>query len=286
MKLIRYIWTELKKIRTGYYFYLCTAAALVLFFFGSVEYDYVAEQDISILHILMHMKKADMMQNPQYCAENILYHCQSGWLKMFSPLLAAFPYVIMHSTEQAARAWRFQSIRMTRRSADWGSFFTAMLCGCAVLLTAFLIFFAVVISSFPHFSQYDETLRNGLAYPIARTLRRFLNMMLYGAVSAVPAWLLTGFIQNKYLIVSLPYFFKYMYLQGRSFLFERVFSESDEINRPLLSMLNLTDPDYLLITHAYSVRDFRNTTLIVITSILICFLIYRRMSSRRLDYGA
>lgn len=286
MKLMRYIRTELQKMSTGYCFYVCTAAVLILFFFGSVEYDYAAEQDISVLHALLHMKRTDMLQNPQYCAENVLYHCQSGWLKMFSPMLAAFPYVIMHSTEQAAGARRFRSVRVTKRIADWGSFLTAMLCGGAVLLTAFVLFFAAVMLLFPHFSQYDEALRAGLSYPISGTLRRFPDMMLYGAASAVPAWLLTAFMQNKYLIVSFPYFCKYMCLQGRSFLFDRVFSESGEMNRPLLSALNLTDPDFLLITHAYSAHELRNTALIATAAILCCILIYRRISAGRLDYGA
>lgn len=298
MRTIRLIRVNLIKAMTNYGFLACVLLTTVLFITAPLYHDYTANVDVSIMQAFLEFDRKEMLTNTEFCSHNVLRNCVSGWLKMFIPMIASFPFVAIQCTERSTGSMRFSGIRMSKQAYQTGSFLSAMMIGGLVLVFGFLIFVIFVAFAFPGISEYDASLRDSyefgfseiyplfdkFGYPYLFALK-FLEMFLYGAFSAVPACFMMCLLKNKYLVISIPFFLKYLILQQLSRLREEAYKDYENIDEARISFLNMLDPD--LVSRVFSGEsEIWKNILLYSALILSAFIFYSIMINRRQDYAA
>lgn len=255
-------------------------------------------RDVSVLDAMCRIARAGMLANTQFCTHYVLRSCISGWVKMFLPMIAAFPFVSLHCTEHAAGSARFSCVRMSKHSYEAGTFLSAMLCGGLMMLTALILFACIAAVRFPSIAEYDTSLRemyersfaemypfySVLGYPYLYALRG-AELFLYGAVSAVPACFLTCLMRNKYLVLSIPFFLKYMLLQYKYKLLSEAYADFSASNQKQVDFAGMIDPDRMsrmLTERAGALRG----SIFYAVMLIAAFAVYQIVMRRRRDYGA
>ena len=297
MQTIRLIFINLKKSIASYGFSACVLLSVVLFIASPLYHDYNLDSDISILQVYLSSNRSELLNDIQLCSYSILRQGVSAWLKMFIPMITSFSFVSLQCTERSTGSLRFSGIRLPKQKYQTGTFISAMIIGGLILVISFMIFSVCIALAFPDISEYDISVRelyannlsdtyklfNKFGYPYLITLR-FIEMFFYGAFSAVPACFMMCLLKNKYLVISIPFFLKYMLLQHISHLRETAYEDIENINEKLISFLKIIDPD--LISRAFSGESetWKNILFYSIL-ILIAFIIYSIIMNRRWDYA-
>lgn len=298
MRIIRLIQVNLRKAIASYGFLACILLTTILFFTSPLYYDYNVNSDVSILQAFLKFDRKEMMYDTKFCSYNVLCECVSGWLKMFIPMIASFPFVSLQCTERSTGAVRFSGIRLSKQSYQTGTFLSAMIIGGLVLIFGFLLFNICINFTFPNISEYDTSLRefyersfsdtyslfNKFGYPYLIILR-FIEMFLYGAVSAVPACFITCMLKNKYLVISIPLFLKYILLQHISRLQTEAYENIEHINERRIFLLKMINPD-LISRIFFGEEEIWKNILFYSILILFAFITYSIIMNRRRDYAA
>lgn len=297
MRTIRLIRVNLKKAMTSYGFFACIILTSILLFTSPLYYDYEKNTYVSIIQSFFKFRHDEMLSDTNYCSYNVLQKCVSGWLKMFIPMIASFPFVSMQCTERATGVARFSGIRLSKQSYQTGTFISSMIIGGVILTIGFCLFWIFTSLVFPNISEYPPELK-GLfekrflsTHPYYNTfgytyliILRFIEMFLYGAVSAVPACFMTCLVNNKYLVISIPFFLKYMLLQHLNRLQTEAFENINNIDKSRISFLNMIDPDLICRTFSGD-DDIWKNILFYSFVIVFTFIIYSTILNRRQDYG-
>ena len=297
MRTIHLIKTNLEKAFMSYYFIVSVILTFILFITCSLYYDYDANCDGSILNAFFNTERSQMLQNTQFCSYNVLQNSISGWMKMFVPMIVSFPFVSSQCTEHITGASRLSSIRISKHSYQTGTFLSAMLIGGFILAIGFAIFSICVAFMFPSISLYDLQLRNDyewwipqahplfklFGYPFLIVLR-FLEMFLYGAVSAVPACFMMCLLNNKYLIISMPFFLKYLLLQQISRLRIEAYSDYKHIDEKLVLFTEILNPDSFSQIFSGS-KEIWKSIAFYTAIIVMLFISYSIVLNRKWDYG-
>lgn len=163
-------------------------------------------------------------------------------------------------------------------------------------MIGFLFFAVVAYSMLPNINEYDPILRESFEneihyiYPKFSTLGytylvvlKFVEMFLYGALSAIPAFVMTGFIKSKYLIICVPFFLKYMITQTYLKFKSQIMLDND-INDKLLDIVNITDLNQISFLFSKGTDMWKSLLFYTILTIL-AFFIYCIIRNRRIDYG-
>jgi hypothetical protein len=122
-----------------------------------------------------------------------------------------------------------------------------------------------------------------LGYPYLVTLK-FIEMFFYGAFSALPAFFLTAFMKNKYLIICIPFFAKYALTQTTQKLFMQAMTDFENIDTKLLNFARITDLNAIRSIFSYTTGAWENILFYAIL-IFLAFAIYIVSMNRRLDYA-
>lgn len=298
LQTLRLIRSNLRKMLSGYEFWLGAGLTVVLFLASPLYTDYGARRDVSVFDAMRRLTADEMRANTQFCLHHVLQACVSGWVKMFLPMIAAFPFVSFSCAERAAGSARFSCVRMPKRSYEAGTFLSAMLCGGLMLLTALTVFACIAALRFPPLSDYGAPLREIYERPFAEMYPfysaagvpllyalRGAEMFLYGMVSAVPACFLTCLIRNKYLVLSFPFFLKYMLLQFRFQLLAEAYADLSAVREKQVQLADMIDPDRVsrLLTERQGALPNVLFSAALLTAAFVTFSLVLR---RRWDYGA
>lgn len=297
MRTIRLIQINIRKAASSYAFLTCILLTIVLFITSPLYYDYSANNDVSILHVFLNVDRKEMLFDTTFCSYNVLCECISGWLKMFIPMIASFPFVLLQCTERTTGAVIFSGIRLSKQSYHTGTFLSAMIIGGLILILGFSFFSIGVAFTFPNIRDYDIPLRESFelrlinTYPLFKKLGypyliilQYIEIFLYGAFSAVPACFMTCMLKNKYLIISIPFFLKYMLLQHISRLQAEAYENIDNIDIKRISFLNIINPD--LISRAFSgEKELWKNILFYSALVIVAFISYSIIMNRRIDYA-
>lgn len=297
MRTIHLIQANLRKAIMSYSFLGCAMLAFTLFITSSLYYDYNTNCDVSILRAFFNIDRTNMLQDTQFCLYNVLLKSISGWMKMFIPMIASFPFVSFQCTEQISGFKRFSSIRISKHGYNTGTFLSAMLTGGLVMTVGFAVFSVFSTFMFPSISEFNISMKEDYewwipdAHPMFKTLGypylvvlRFFEIFLYGSVAAVPACFLMCIIKNKYLVTSIPFFFKYILLQHISRLQAEAYADYDNIDEQLLAYIKIIDPDSFSQVFSGNEGIWKNVLFYTII-LLLSYIVYSIIMNRRLDYG-
>lgn len=140
----------------------------------------------------------------------------SGYMAMFLPIIAAFPFMTAFCAERNGGSMRFNITRTGSLRYYLSKFCSAFLCGGSAVLFGYIIFGVIVRIIFPPLSQYELS-ADDLSFVLVNNkdeltgvLRYMLSAFLYGAISTMPALFLSSFCKNPYIITCLPFMLNYV----------------------------------------------------------------------------
>ena len=298
IKTIRLIKVNFRKILTSPGFYACAVLTAILCFSAMIYYDSTALTNYSVIRAFMKFNREQMLSDMNFCTYQVIVSGSGSWLSMFIPIIAAFAFVPLLCDERESGAIRCCALRTTKRSLYAGSFLSALLSGGLAVLLGFLLFFVIVFFMFPDIRSYEPALQeffaSGLSenYPLFSQLGypylfalKFLEMFIYGALSAIPAFVLTGFIRNKYLIICIPFFLKYIVTQTYQSFWLTVasdFGASDHDER--LEILEYANIDAVNSLFSYGNNTWKHAIIFGVL-LLAAYILYILAMNRRVDSG-
>lgn len=156
-------------------------------------------------------------ENYSFCSYMIFAKGMSGYMAMFLPIIAAFPFMISFCTERNSGLMRFNLIRTGAMKYYISKFFSAFLCGGSSVFLGFIIYGIIVRIIFPPLSGYQLSaedmsfvLMNNKSELIG-VLRYMLSSFLYGGISTMPGFFISSFCKNPYLVTCVPFMVTYMW---------------------------------------------------------------------------
>lgn len=191
------------------------AAVIVTFLLCFTESAYVDSSDnrsYSVLESLFKFKRTFMESTDQFCSLTIFKTALSGYSAMFLPVLASFPFVFSQSAERNSGNIRFSIFRAKRMKYYFSKFICEIISGgLGIMLgvTLFGIFSAIAFPGLRHYPYLDLNFYapDGV---FAEVMKKLLSAFIYGCVSTLPAFFLSAFCRNRYIILCVPFLTRFM----------------------------------------------------------------------------
>ena len=177
----------------------------------------------SVLTILLLRDPTEAVEGNSVVRENIIRAAMSSWLIMFSPVVCVLPFVKSVSAENSSLK-RFEMQRSGKIAFAASRLVSAVLTSAAVLCLGYGLFVIFTVIMFP--SVMDTNSHSAAAVLHSMSigcfyLSRMAGAFIIGALSALPAYIISVFSRNKYMMTCIPLFLQHSYKQT----FKRVFRQ-------------------------------------------------------------
>lgn len=271
-----------KKRITSRGFWLCVIMTVVLLFAADIHVDYNTMNRYSAVRALMDFSAEELAEEFEFCNISVVENAQVGWFTMFSPILSAFCFVPLMTTEREENAVRFQIFRASKLKYYIAEFFAGVVSGGIATALGYAIFAAIAFPLFPgvsEMSSFAAMMLEGTTFNFPKLL---LGMFCFGAFWSAPAMLLSSVLRNKYLIMCIPFFVKYGLTQTYQKISQNIFA-GEIPGAKTLKIINAVNPDGII-----RINEFNRVSVIILFSVsaLIMFAGYLIISMKRSDCGA
>lgn len=191
------------------------AAIIVTFLLCLTEDVYMDASDMrkySAFEALFKFERQFMESRSSFCAVSVFKSALSGYSAMFLPILASFPFVFSQSAERNSGNIRFSVFRAKRLRYYFSKFICGVISGGICVMLGVALFGIFSFFAFPGLGCYPSLppeyfAPDGISAEIARKL---LSSFVYGCASTFPAFFLSAFCRNRYLILCVPFLTRYM----------------------------------------------------------------------------
>lgn len=148
----------------------------------------------------------------------------------------------------------------------------------------YAVFGGAVYLLFPDISEYSGLFAEQ-ASGAADSLKPLLGVFLYGTFWSMPAMFGLSVMQDKYIVMCIPFSIKYTAAQSVSMLSQSIYKNPEHIDRTSASLLYIISPEALLIMPEYAADSVGSIIFYAVLSAasLIGYLILQRAGS---DKGA
>jgi len=297
VNIFRLLKCNLQKVLTSIGFYICVLMTVILCFSAELYYNYNQNEGCSVIQAMINLSHKDMLKSTDFCSYNVLIKCTDGWLPMFIPIIAAFPFIPLLCNEYDSRSIRTIIFRTNKLSYNTGNFLSAMISGGLAITIGVVVFFTIIFFNFPDINEYEQSTRDSYewwfnnVYPFFKIagypyliILRFIEVFLFGAFSAIPSFVTTCFIRNKYLSISIPFFIKYAIIQTYSRLYIKVYNDILHPLKKLEAFLDTTDLN--AVNHIFSIgKNMWKNCIFYLLLLMLSYFFYIFITNRRLDYG-
>lgn len=200
--------TEISIFLASKWFFISIFVVTILCYMTPVYYgDGVSE--MSTLELLRLKANPSFAIEPmQYQISVILPRAVQGYLAMFVPVLSALPFIVFQQAEKSGRYQRFYMFRSTSSRQYYGKkWLFGMMTGGLVLLFGVILFELSFIAMDYYISG---TITVGKSVEQLFYMQYYAGIFVYGAVSAIPAMLISFLCCNLYFIVCIPFIAVFM----------------------------------------------------------------------------
>ena len=220
MKFLSTLRQDLKKTVGNYCFLICVLLAAGLCFTAIAYYNEEKGLSVTVLDAILYKSRAEMLKESSYSLSHIFSAASTGYLPMFLPMIAAFPFIPNFCSERNSGLIRMTIFRTGKYRYYFSKFLSAMLGGGLAVALGCGLYCAVSSFFFPLPESYPvnmELVEMGLAriptnsVCVTIALKTLLGGFCAGAVSTLLAFFFASFVRNRYLIVCLPFMITYMY---------------------------------------------------------------------------
>lgn len=279
---MRSLYLQLKRIVTSTKFGCCILFTIILLFFAQIFLDSNTEDRYSVTRVLIEFSKEEMTFNYEMCNTMILQNACSGWFSLFAPIIAAFCFVPTICSEREEKASRFQIFRTTKLNFGVSQFFSGVVSGGIAIALGYIIFAVFVMILFPNIDEISGFSAEILQETAFNLPLLTLKVFLFGAFWSIPAMLLTSVLNNKYLIMCIPFFLKYGLKQLHQKISQDAFSAVSS-DKNAIALANAINPDGILWVY----DETRLVTWLVFgISTALMFAAFIIINRKRVDCGA
>lgn len=191
--------------------------AIVLLNLANTVYtDTTNDKSYSVIEALLTERNGLVLQEYSFNRLDVSFGILSGYAAMFLPVIAAIPFVIGFMGERNSGCMRMNIFRTGTWNYCFSKFVACFLSGGLVVLLGTMLYAAVTFGLFPTLDSYQlpQEMLNHLSYyqnAVGYALKMFGVNFLFGAVMAMPAFFLSAFCRNMFLITCVPFLLKYLY---------------------------------------------------------------------------
>lgn len=182
-----------------------------------------------------------------FASINLFTRGLSGYVTMFLPIIVAFPFMVSFCAERNNGLMRFTISRTGKMRYYLSKFFASFLGGGLAVLLGLLLYGIAVYIMFPTFSSYDINPEMMQYIYKDSEVKRFLMYIasgfIYGAFSTLPAFLLSSFCKNPYIITCLPFMLVYIWTTAISKLQMKAFENYMDFDQAYYDKLTAFSPD-------------------------------------------
>ena len=219
----------------------------VLAFTASAYMDTTTDKSYTVIEAFLTFDKKFVESDYTFASMNVFSKALSGYISMFIPIIVAFPFMVSFCAERNNGLMRF-TITRAGKLRYYLSKFTASLLGGGLAVAFGMILFGIVVRiAFPSIYSYgldpeslQWTVPNGEMSIVWRVL---LSSFIYGAFSTLPAFFLSSFCRNPYIITCLPFMLVYVWQTAISKLITRIFDLNASFDQNYMDRLTAFAPD-------------------------------------------
>lgn len=262
-KLFHHVSAALRQTLCSRGFLLCAGLICLLCFTSTVYTDSIDGKEYTVLEILFGTK-FDL----HFTSYEILQLSVNPYVTLFLPVLSSAPFVTAFCAERSSGNIRFSIPRTGKYQYCIAKCITAFLSGGAAVLSGFAAYGILICICFPN-----------PEHVLSAYLRFLLGMGIYGAVSVLPAVLLSPFTTNPYILCCFPFLFMNFYFTAVAKI-QGMLLASGQLD--LLMRIDFLYPSCLKDTlfHANTGTLIYHAVLMLAVSVGFTFVM-----NRRLDYG-
>lgn len=259
------ITVELRKTIFSYGFILCIIVTFLLCFTSSVYTDSLTGKEYSVFEVISNKSRSAFSS---FTSSQILHASVSPYLTLFIPVLSSLPFVTSFCAERLGGNMRFVITRSGKYKYCISKFISAVLSGGTAVMVGFILYSAVVCFAFSNEELY-----------VLELIKMYVGMGIYGMISVLPAFFLSAFIKNKYMICCFPFIFMHFYYTSVSKA-QDIFNARDRWDI-VLKMYFLYPSNIKEVLF-----DFNSGIIIYHAVLAIAALVgFTVIMNRRLDYG-
>lgn len=279
---MRNFFVSFRKNAASLGFLLCVAMTVLLLFAAEVYYDFDTQTRYSVFRALTDFTAEERAANYELCSHMVVQNARSGWFSLFAPIIAAFCFVPTICSEREEKASRFQIFRTTKLNFGVSQFFSGVVSGGAAISLGYIIFAVFVMILFPNIDEISGFSAEILQETAFNLPLLTLKVFLFGAFWSIPAMLLTSVLNNKYLIMCIPFFLKYGLKQLHQKISQDAFSAVNT-DKNAITLANAINPDGILWVY----DETRLVTWLVFgISAALMFAAFIIINRKRVDCGA
>lgn len=192
----------------------------VLCFTANVYTDPACGKCYSVFEALFTLDRQIIRIDYSFASIVVFKKALSGYISMFIPIIVAFPFMVSFCAERNNGLMRFTITRTGKYRYYLSKFFASFLSGGLAVMLGVALFGVIISAIFPSLSSYElsaEEFEWILPDSVFSTIVKiFLSSFLYGAVSTLPAFFLSSFCKNPYLITCIPFMLEFVWSTGIS----------------------------------------------------------------------
>lgn len=215
---------ELGKIVSNIVFYLCILATVVLLLSGTIYTDCNTGEEYSLVNIIIN-KNTELLNKADLHATDVIVSGVDSYLFMFLPIIVAVPFVMIVCGDMKNSTVRFEIYRVGKNRFLMGKFFASAISGGLSIMFGYMIFSIITYFTLPKGSgvllqlNYDffknETTFGKWYFTSfgvpGMIILKNIRMFLLGFFASVPAFGLSRIIKNRYIVISIPFMFFYLF---------------------------------------------------------------------------
>ena len=231
MKFLHTLKQDLNKTIINLGFAGAALMTCILCFTASAYRDNSNDKSYSIFEAFFSFDRKFIASHDDFAAIRLFENGLSGYISMFIPIIVAFPFMVSFCAERNNGLMRFTISRSGKIRYYLSKFSASFLSGGLAVMIGLALFGAVVWIAFPSLVSYQldpETI--GWAVPdgtLVTVLRCLLAAFVYGAFSTLPAFFLSSFCKNPYIITCLPFMLVYVWNTAINKIMMKAFETGD-----------------------------------------------------------
>lgn len=212
MSMIRSLKCDLQKTLISAGFLAAVIVTFLLCFTESAYIDSSDNRSYSVLESLLKFSRAFMEKSDRFCSLSVFKSAFSGYSAMFLPVLASFPFVFSQSAERNSGNIRFSIFRAKRMKYYFSKFICGVISGGLGIMLGVMLFGIFSVTAFPGIQHYPDLdlsyyAPNGV---FAEVMKKLLSAFIYGCVSTFPAFFISSFCRNRYIILCVPFLTRFI----------------------------------------------------------------------------
>ena len=231
MKLLHTLKQDLNKTIINIGFAGAVLMTCILCFTASAYRDNTNDKSYSVFEAFFSFDRDFIETHDEFASIKLFQSGLSGYITMFIPIIVAFPFMVSFCAERNNGLMRFTISRSSKLRYYLSKFTASFLSGGLAVMLGLALFGVVVWIAFPSLDIYNidpEQLQwiipNGAFAAIAKNL---LAAFIYGAFSTLPAFFLSSFCKNPYIITCLPFMLIYVWNTAINKIMMKAFESGD-----------------------------------------------------------